>query len=229
MRLQGESVTKADHETAAIVNAVYARAGFGAATPRGIRPAVVVIDFSRGFTEPQFSTGSDLTNPVLAARVLLDVARAAGIAIFFTTIAYEPSDAQTLAWLRKVPGLAVLAAGTELVDLDPRLGHLPNEPLLVKKGASGFFGTDLAEQLRAAEIDTVLICGATTSGCVRASAVDAVQENFAVLVVRDAVGDRAQVPHDANLFDIDAKYGDVITLADAIEYVETGVADINTP
>ncbi len=123
----------------------------------------------------------------------------------------------------------MLAAGTELVDLDPRLGHLPNEPLLVKKGASGFFGTDLAEQLRAAEIDTVLICGATTSGCVRASAVDAVQENFAVLVVRDAVGDRAQVPHDANLFDIDAKYGDVITLADAIEYVETGVADINTP
>ena len=211
-------------DTSQGVETVYARAGFGFRGPRGVRPAVVVIDFSRGFTEAQFPTGSDLTEQVRAAATLLDAARAADVPCLFTTIAYETGDVTALAWLRKAPGLAVLAAGSELVDLDPRLGRLEGEPLIVKKGASGFFGTDLASQLRALGVDTVLLCGATTSGCVRASAVDAVQSDFAVLVVRDAVGDRAQAPHDANLFDIDAKYGDVIDLVEAIEYVQSVAA-----
>lgn len=211
----------ADSESPQHVDSVYARAGFGFRGPRGSRPAVVVIDFSRGFTEAAFPTGSDLTEQVEAAARLLDVARESSVPCLFTTIAYDADDAEELAWLRKAPGLAVLAAGSELVDLDPRLGRREEEPLIVKKGASGFFGTDLAEQLRARDVDTVILCGATTSGCVRASAVDAVQSNFAVLVVRDAVGDRAQAPHDANLFDIDAKYGDVVDLAEAIQYLQS--------
>jgi maleamate amidohydrolase len=200
------------------VGQIYARAGFGAAVERGAHPAVVVVDLSRGFTEARFRIGSDLSDEVGATRRVLDVARGAGAPVLFTTIAYEPGD-EGLAWLRKAPGLAVLAAGSELVELDPRLGRAPTEPILTKKGASAFFGTDLADRLRRLGVDTVVICGATTSGCVRASVVDAVQYGFPTLVVREAVGDRARGPHDANLFDIGAKYGDVISVDDAVTYL----------
>jgi maleamate amidohydrolase len=200
------------------VGRIYDRAGFGGRVERGSRPAVVVVDFSRGFTEARFPTGSDLSPEVGAARRVIDAARPAGVPVVFTTIAYEPGD-EALAWLRKAPGLAVLAVGSELVELDPRLEAAPGEPVLVKKGASAFFGTDLAERLRALEVDTVVVCGATTSGCVRASVVDAVQHGFPTLVVREAVGDRAAAPHDANLFDIEQKYGDVISVDDAVSYL----------
>jgi nicotinamidase-related amidase len=200
---------------------IYERAGFGAPVERGARPAVLVVDLSRGFTEPQFPTGSELSSEVAAARRLIDAARANGAPVLFTTIAYDPGDETSLAWLRKAPGLAVLAAGSELVELDPRLGATGGEPLLVKKGASAFFDTDLANRLRALGVDTLVVCGATTSGCVRASVVDAVQNGFPTLVVREAVGDRAQAPHDANLFDIAAKYGDVISVDDAVVYLST--------
>jgi nicotinamidase-related amidase len=203
---------------------IYARAGFGAEVERGRRPALVVVDLSRGFTEPAFPTGSDLSSEVAATRRLLDVARDRGLPLFFTTIAYEPGDETRLAWLRKAPGLAVLATGSELVEIDPRLEPGEAEPILVKQGASAFFGTDLAERLRGVGADTVVICGATTSGCVRASVVDAVQHGFPTLVVREAVGDRAQEPHDANLFDIEAKYGDVISLEDAVGYLSATTA-----
>lgn len=207
---------------------VYARAGFGASVRRGVRPAVVVVDFSRGFTEARFATGSDLTAEVLATARLLDVARAAGLPVIFTTIAFSSGDSE-LAWLAKAPGLAVLEAGSELVEIDPRLDRRPEEPLIVKRGASAFFATDLADMLRSRGVDTVVLCGATTSGCVRASAVDSVQHDFPTLVVRECVGDRARPPHDANLFDIQAKYGDVIGLADALAYLarvaaQTGAA-----
>lgn len=198
---------------------VYARAGFGAQTPRGTRPATVVVDFSCGFTDPAYPTGADLTAEVAAARRLVDAARQADVPVIFTTIVYEPGEDVTLAWLRKAPGLFVLQRGTELVEIDPRLAAQPDEPILEKKGASAFYGTDLESRLRALGVDTVLLAGATTSGCIRASAVDAVQGNFAVLVVRDAVGDRAAGPHEANLFDIEAKYGDVIGIDDALDYI----------
>jgi N-formylmaleamate deformylase len=123
------------------------------------------------------------------------------------------------AWLRKAPGLAVLATGSELVEIDARLEPAAGEAILVKKGASAFFGTDLADRLRDLGVDTVVICGATTSGCVRASVVDSVQSDFPTLVVREAVGDRARAPHDANLFDIEQKYGDVISVDDAVAYL----------
>lgn len=199
------------------VGRIYERAGFGAAVARGRRPAVVVVDLSRGFTEPRFATGAELSAEVAATRRVLDAARAAGAPVFFTTIAFD--EGEETAWLRKAPGLAVLASGSELVDIDPRLDPRPGEAVLVKKGASAFFGTDLAERLRAAGVDMVVICGATTSGCVRASVVDAVQWDFPTLVVREACGDRARAPHDANLFDIDQKYGDVISVDDAVAYL----------
>lgn len=199
---------------------IYERAGWGNRVPRGGRPGLLVVDLSRGFTEPEFPTGADLSEVVAATSRLVEAAHATAAPVVFTTIAYEEFDlAGGCAWLRKAPGMGILRAGSELVDLDPRLPRRPGDALVVKKGPSAFFGTDVAASLLARGVDTVLVCGATTSGCVRASVVDAVQYGFTVLVPRPAVGDRAVGPHEANLFDIDAKYADVIDLDDALAYV----------
>jgi nicotinamidase-related amidase len=199
----------------------YDRAGFGAAVRRGRRPAVVVVDLSRGFTEPAFPTGADLTDVVRATARVVEAARAIEAPVIYTTIAYDPAEADgsAYAWLDKAPGLRVLRAGSELVDIDPRLPREARDPLIVKKGASAFFGTHLAATLTSLGTDTLIVCGATTSGCVRATVVDGVQSGFPILVPRQCVGDRAQGPHDANLFDIDAKYGDVIDAEDALAYL----------
>ena len=209
---------------------VYERAGWGGRVPRGSRPAVLVVDLSRGFSEPQHTTGADLSEVVAATAELIAAAREAAAPVVFTTIAYEAADVEgdACGWLRKAPGLGILRAGSELVEIDPRLPLRPTDPLVTKKGASAFFGTDLASALIAKGVDTVLICGATTSGCVRASVVDAVQYGFTVLVPRQCVGDRATAPHEANLFDIDAKYGDVIELEDALAYL-AGIAGEAVP
>ncbi|HEY6762117.1 MAG TPA: isochorismatase family protein [Baekduia sp.] len=201
----------------------YERAGFGAAVRRGPRPAVVVVDLSRGFTEPRFPTGADLSDVVAATARVIAAARAAAAPVVFTTIAYDPAEADgsAYAWLDKAPGLRVLRAGSELVDIDPRLAREDHDPLIVKKGASAFFGTHLAATLTSLGVDTLIVCGATTSGCVRASVVDAVQSGFPVLVPRECVGDRAAGPHEANLFDIQAKYGDVVGYAEVLAYLDS--------
>ena len=206
----------------------YERAGFGAAVKRGRRPAIVVVDLSRGFTEPGFATGADLTDVVAATARVVTAARAIAAPVIYTTIAYDPAEADgsAYAWLDKAPGLRVLRAGSELVDIDPRLPREAHDPLIVKKGASAFFGTHLAATLTSLGADTLVVCGATTSGCVRASVVDAVQSGFPVLVPRECVGDRAPGPHEANLFDIQAKYGDVIELDDALHYLASARSTI---
>lgn len=200
---------------------VYDRAGFGAPAGAGARPAVVVVDLTRGFTEAAYPTGSDLTGVVAATTELLDAARFAGAPVVFTAIAYTAAEAdgEGVAWLRKAPGLRALREGSEAVAIDPRLPRQDTDHLVVKKGASAFFGTSLAAHLTALGCDTVIVCGATTSGCVRATAVDAVQSGFAVLVPGDCAGDRARGPHDAALFDIHAKYGDVVSLDHAVAYL----------
>ena len=198
---------------------IYARAGWGQRIRRGSRPGILVVDLTRGFTEPEYPTGSDQTAVVEATGRLLEAARATRCPVVFTTIGYAEHGLDGGAWLQKAPGLGILREGTPAAELDPRLPRGPEDVVIMKKGASAFFGTNVAAVLAAAGVDTVVICGATTSGCVRASAVDSVQYGFPTLVVRECVGDRAPGPHEANLFDIDAKYGDVITVDDALEYV----------
>lgn len=202
---------------------VYTRAGFGGAIRRGSRPAVVVVDLTRGFTEPGFDTGTDLTEVVTATGVLVDAAHHAGVPVVFTAIAYSDAevDSGAIAWLQKSTGMASLREGSDAAALDPRLPRGPRDPLLVKKGASAFAGTHLAAMLSAWRVDTLVVCGATTSGCVRASAVDAVQSGFPVLVPRECVGDRAAGPHAAALFDLQAKYGDVVQLTEVLDYVSS--------
>ena len=137
-----------------------------------------------------------------------------------TTIGFDASLKDGGLWLQKVPTLADLQLGGRWVEIDERLGRRDDETVIVKKGASGFFGTNLASVLVSQGVDTVILCGATTSGCVRATAIDLLQYGWPTLVPRECVGDRAQAPHDANLFDIQAKYADVVSVDEAIAYVE---------
>lgn len=203
------------------LDSVYDRAGFGASVPRGSRPALVVVDLTRGFTEPGFPSGADLTAEVTATAALVAEARRRDIPVIYTAISYTPAEADgdSVAWLRKAPGMRALREGSEAIALDPRLERREGDHLILKKGASAFHGTSLAALLTSLGADTVVVCGATTSGCVRATAVDSVQSGFDTLVVREACGDRAQGPHDAALFDLQAKYADVVGLEDALAYL----------
>jgi len=200
---------------------VYAKARLGESVTLGSRPAVLVVDFSCGFTDPGSALGSDLTAEVEATKRLLDAARGRGLPVIFTTIGYEPSLKDGGLWLQKAPALAELQVGGRWVEIDPRLEPREDETIVLKKGASAFFGTNLASILITQRVDSVILCGATTSGCIRATAIDLLQYGWPTLVPRECVGDRAQAPHEANLFDIQAKYADVVSLDDALTYLET--------
>jgi nicotinamidase-related amidase len=197
----------------------YQSRGFAQRVGFGARPALLIIDFIRAFTDLTSPLASNLDNEIAATRQLLDVSRALKLPIAFTTVEYDEGFRDAGVFIKKVPSLSVLRKGTPMVEVDDRLTPRADEHVLVKKYASAFFGTSLAATLTAAGVDTLLITGCTTSGCVRASAVDACQNGFRTIVVRECVGDRAEPPHEANLFDIDAKYGDVVTLEEAMAYL----------
>jgi len=208
---------------------IYAKARLGESVTMGSHPAVLVVDFSCGFTDPASTLGSDLTPQVEATSRLLDVARQRGLPVIFTTIGFESSLKDGGLWLQKVPSLGDLQIGGHWVEIDPRLGPRPDETVIMKKGASAFFGTNLAAILISQGIDSIILCGATTSGCVRATAIDLLQLGFPTLVPRECVGDRAQAPHDANMFDIQAKYADVVSLDEALAYLDSVPAAVGTP
>jgi nicotinamidase-related amidase len=203
---------------------VYAAARLGQRVTLGSRPAVLVVDFSCGFTDPECALGSDMTEAVEATKRLLDTARGRGMPVIFTTIGYEPSLKDGGLWLQKVPSLGDLQIGGRWVEIDPRLEAREDETVVLKKGASAFFGTNLPAIFVSQGVDSVILCGATTSGCIRATAIDLLQYGYPTLVPRECVADRAQAPHEANLFDIDAKYADVVPLDDVLEYVESVAA-----
>lgn len=200
---------------------VYSDAGFGQPVPRGTRPAIVVVDFTYGFTDTQYPTAADMSVEMAATRGLTDKARAMGVPVIYTTIAYQPWERGSLPWLKKATGMAALLAGSRLVEIDEATGIQPADPVIVKHGASAFHGTNLAGLLTGAGVDTVIVTGATTSGCVRATVVDAVQSGFNVLVPRDCCADRAQAPHEANLYDMNQKYADVTDAADIAAWLDS--------
>jgi maleamate amidohydrolase len=191
------------------------KVGFGA------RPAVVVIDFTRAYTTPGspfFAEG--VVRAVAATVPLLDAARAARVPVIHTKVIYHPSGADGGWFVRKVPALRRMVAGEPLAEIDPLVAPLPEEVVITKQYPSPFFGTPLAPMLAALGIDTLILAGCSTSGCVRAGALDGLQHGYRVIVPRDCVGDRHDGPHEANLFDINAKYGDVVGRAEAIAYLE---------
>jgi nicotinamidase-related amidase len=199
----------------------YARGGFGQSMPWGRRPALLVIDFVRAYLVP----GSPLYAGVEQARAdcetLLRAARKAGIPVLHTRVEFQPGGRDGGVFFRKLPALACFEAGRhpELAAFAEGLEPVVGETVITKQYASAFFGTSLASTLTALGVDTLLIAGLSTSGCVRASAVDACQHGFVPVVVREAVGDRAPGPHEANLFDLQAKYAEVAPLATVLQYL----------
>jgi maleamate amidohydrolase len=184
----------------------------------GRRPALVIIDMNNGFTDPASPLVCELDETIDAIRRLLDAARKAEIPVVFTTVSYGEGDKLTAkAFIEKVPALLTLEAGSPWVEIDDRIAPRPEEPVLNKLYASAFFGTPLGSLLAAHQCDSVIVTGASTSGCVRATAVDVVQHGYRPVVPREAVGDRNPAAHDATLYDIDLKYGDVVSLDECLE------------
>lgn len=180
------------------------------------RYALVLVDLSLGFTNPALSPLASEAGDVLNANArLLAAFRERSLPVFYTTVAYDRDD-QARVFRDKLPGLEVLRAGSGLEDIDPRVAPGEGEPVLVKHWASGFFATDLAARLRAAGADGVVVTGLTTSGCVRATALDALQHDFRAVVPREAVGDRDPDAHLANLKDLGIKYADVLSVDETL-------------
>jgi maleamate amidohydrolase len=197
--------------------------GFGERQGAGRRPALLVIDMSVGFTSPESPLHCDLEAVVPAIGRLLEAARSAGTPVVYTTVSYGEGDrAIAKAFLDKIPALLALAEGSHFTEIDPRLAPLPHEPVLDKLYASAFFGTPLQSLLVSHGCDSVIVTGASTSGCVRATAVDVLQNGYRLTVPREAVGDRDEAAHAQALYDIDAKYGDVVALDDALRLISAG-------
>ncbi len=187
--------------------------------PFGRSPALLIIDFVMAYLEK----GSPLYAGVEAALAsnirLLAAARAAHIPVIFTNVVYTPGGKDGGIFFRKVPALKLFETGSSLGAFPPSLSPIDGELVISKQYASAFFGTHLSATLTAMGVDTLLISGLSTSGCVRATALDACQHGFLPFVVRDACGDRHEAPHEASLFDLQAKYAEVIGEAEAIAHL----------
>jgi nicotinamidase-related amidase len=195
--------------------------GFHGRAGLGRRPALIVVDVNVGFTDPESPLVCDLEDVVVAIQRLLAEMRSVGLPVVFTTVSYDEGDKATAAaFIDKIPALLTLEAGSRWVEIDPRIAPREGEPVVNKLFASAFFGTALASFLAANACDSLIVTGASTSGCVRATVVDAIQHGYRPVVPREAVGDRNPEAHEANLYDIDTKYGDVVSVDDVIAHVE---------
>lgn len=193
--------------------------GLGGRIGFGERPALIVVDLITGFTDARSPLAGELDSQIDATNLLLDEARAQGIPVIFSSVAYDPELQEAGLWIYKIPSNKWLVEGSEWVEVDSRLGRRSNELVLIKKYASCFFGTDLVTRLQAKGVDTLIIAGCTTSGCVRATAVDACSYGFRTVIVEEAVGDREMLSHLASLFDLEAKYADVVGLEETIDFL----------
>ena len=198
---------------------VYKRQRFGQRLGYGISPALVVIDFTNGFADPNVLGGGNIPDAIAHTRELLSAAREVGIPIAYTRHAYASDESNFGLFNAKLPTNNLLKVGHSNVEIVPELFPIKGELIIDKQYPSAFFGTNLASWLAAKRIDTLIICGCTTSGCVRASAVDAMCAGFRPMVVRQCVGDRAEGPHEANLFDLQQKYADVVSLDETKVYL----------
>jgi maleamate amidohydrolase len=200
------------------LSADFAAAGLDGSLPAGLRPALVLVDPARAYTDPASPLYAGVEDAVAQMRVLLAAARASGTPVFITRVVHEFSGDGGL-FARKIPATRCFAAGNPLAEPIEGLEHREGETLVTKQYPSAFFATSLAASLTAQRIDTVLFAGLSTSGCIRASALDALQSGFVPVVVREAVGDRHAEPHESNLRDIQAKIGEVVSMRQAVAYL----------
>jgi len=186
----------------------------------GERAAVLIVDFVKGYTTP----GEPLYAPDVVTAVeetveLVELARSKNVPVIFTRVVYHPSGLDGGLWVKKIPVLKTLVEGAPVADLAEGLEARPDELVMTKQYASAFFGTSLASTLSAMNIDTVILTGCSTSGCVRATAVDGMQHGLRMIVPRECVGDRHVEPHESALFDINSKYGDVVSKGVVTDYL----------
>jgi maleamate amidohydrolase len=198
------------------------RGVFDSALGFGHKPALIVIDFMKAYTE----VGSALYTPAVVEAMHLSVdlvnkAREKNIPVIYTKVLYQNGGFDGGLFVKKIPVLQSLVEGEPLAEIDSHIAPIKGDIVLIKNYASVFFGTSLASMLTAHAIDTTIMVGCSTSGCVRASAIDGMQHGFRVIVPRECVGDRMPQIHDANLFDIHAKYGDVVSKAATMNYLDT--------
>jgi nicotinamidase-related amidase len=194
--------------------------GFHGRAGLGERPALIVVDVNVGFTDPASPLVCELDEVVDAIGRLLEAFRRSSLPVVFTTVAFDEAARQAASvFIEKVPALLTLEAGSRWTEIDPRIAPLPQEAVLTKNFASAFFGTPLPSILNSHGCDSVVVTGASTSGCVRATAVDALQHNYRVVVPREAVGDRNPAAHEANLYDLDTKYADVLSLEETLAFL----------
>jgi len=199
------------------LSADYARAGFCSALPFGSRPVLVLVDPVVAYLRPESALYAPAFEAALLSAVrLTSVARAAAVPVVFTRVVYSANGRDGGLFFRKVPALQAFAGDSPLGAFDARLAPLPDELVVTKQYASAFFGTSLSATLTTMGCDTVVLAGFSTSGCVRATALDAMQHGFVPYVVRDACGDRHEQPHEASLFDLQAKYAEVVDEQSAI-------------
>ena len=198
----------------------YAAAGFGGRLAFGKRPALLIVDVVMAYLDPASPLYAGVESELAVNERLAAAARAAGVPVIFTNVVYEPGGLDGGMFFKKVPALRAFERGSPAGAFPPSLQPTPGDLVISKQYPSAFFGTSLASTLTAAGIDMLLITGYSTSGCVRATALDALCHGFRPFVVREACGDRDPRPHEANLFDIAAKIGEVIGEADAITYLK---------
>jgi nicotinamidase-related amidase len=200
----------------------YEAAGFGGRVGWGDRPAVLVIDMARAWTDQSEQLGSDLSKVLTNIVRILAVARDKGLPIYFTTMAFDAAmrEAGAVA-LKKTPHLVKMIRGSDRVQLARELERRPDEPLIEKPRASAFAGTHLTAMLNSDRVDTIVVVGCSTSGCIRATSESGFNENLRVIVPAEAVGDRSRTAHDASLFDIDARYGDVVPVEEVLAHLNS--------
>jgi maleamate amidohydrolase len=195
------------------------KGAFDGHLPFGRKPALLIVDFVVAYLDPASPLYAGVEDALASNERLLAAARKAGIPVLFTNVEYSPGGADGGVFYRKVPALKLFERGSPMgafpASLQPQAGEL----VITKQYASSFFGTTLAATLTAMGVDTLLITGLSTSGCVRATALDACQHGFLPFVVREACGDRHPGPHEANLFDLQAKYAEVISETEAIAHI----------
>jgi maleamate amidohydrolase len=195
--------------------------GFSQRMGFGEHPALLVVDFTLAFTDPGMPLGSRVDAQIEQTNLLIDAAHAAGIPVYFSAISYDEDDLRDAGvWPLKIKSLSTLKAHTRGVEQDPRLNRAAGDPVILKKYASCFFGTDLGSRLHSPGVDTVLMAGCATSGCVKATVIDACQNGYRPMIAREAVADRSPPAHAQSLWDMDVIYGDVVPVEDIVSYLQ---------
>ncbi len=198
---------------------IYQQQNFGNQIGYGINPALLIVDFTNSFADPAILGGGNIADAIQNTKVILDLFRNKQLPVFYTKVILDRERDANLLFAQKAPALLDQSLDSKQSEIVEELIPLGNEIVIQKKQASAFFNTNLQQLLNELNIDTLIITGCTTSGCVRASVVDCISYNIRPIVVEDCVGDRSAESHELSLFEINSKYGDVVNSNDVIQYI----------